>query len=303
MKHPAGKSPLDYIFVLRPALMPPVWTVFLLGNGFRATRFPARVDIELALAFGMLTLLFGAVYLFNQVYDIEGDRDNHKLFFLPLGLISVRAARIYYVALNIAALALAGAVSFTLFLLAAMILVLGVAYSAPPWRWKDRAYPALLANAFAHGTLVFLAGWLITGGMPGEGVIRSLPYLFAVGAIYLLTTIPDTPGDQKAGKRTLAVTLGPARTARWALGWYWASVLTAIYNIDLLFLLAALPVAYLFIRASGGAPELAIRAVRWAVGLLSLVACIYYPWYLAVLALGFALTRLYYRRRFELRYP
>jgi len=303
MRAPTRKSTLDYIFVLRPALMPPVWTVFLLGNGFRATHLPEPVHWPLVLGFGMLTCLFGAVYLLNQYFDVESDRRNNKLHFFPMGLIGKRAARVYYVSLNVMALALAAAVSLRVFLVALIIIVLGVAYSADPWRWKDRAYPALLANAAAHGTLVFLVGWFISAGKPGEGVMNSLPYFFAVGAIYILTAIPDTQGDLEVGKRTLAVVLGRERAARWALGWYWASVLLAFWNLDLLFVIAALPLAYVFIKAAAGRPEAAIRAVRWAVGLLSLVACLYFPWYLAILVVGYYLTRRYYRWRFDLAYP
>jgi len=303
MREPARKSALDYIFVLRPVLMPPVWTAFLLGNGFRATHLPQHVSEPLVLGFVMLFLLFGGVYLLNQYFDVKTDRQNRKLHFFPLGLITKREARVYYLVLNVLAIALAYAVSLRVLLVALMVAVLGVAYSADPWRWKDRGYPALWANAAAHGTLVFLAGWFISGGKLGEGLLRSLPYFCAVGAIYILTTIPDTDGDERSGKRTLAVTLGRPRAARWALGWYWASILTAVYNIDLLFLLAALPVAYLFMKAASGDPDSAMRAVRWAVGLLSLVACIYFPWYLAVLAVGFLVTRRYYRWRFDLTYP
>lgn len=303
MREPTRPSALDYIFVLRPALMPPVWTIFLLGNGFRATQLPERFHSALALGFGMLFLLFGGVYLLNQYFDVETDRRNRKLHFFPLGLISKRGGRIYYLLLNAAALALAYAISLRVLLIALCVIVLGVAYSADPWRWKDRAYPALWANATAHGTLVFLIGWFISGGKLGEGMLRSLPYFFAVGSIYILTAIPDTEGDDHSGKRTLAVALGRPRAARWALGWYWASVLVAFYNIDLLFLLAALPLAYLFVRASGGAPDRAAKTVRWAVGLLSLVACIYFPWYLALLVAGYLVTRRYYRWRFDLAYP
>lgn len=303
MREPTRGNVLDYIFVLRPVLMPPVWTVYLLGNGYRATHLPERLSLPLLLGFAMLSLLSGAAYLLNQYFDVETDRQNRKLHFFPLGLISKKAARAYYAILNVCALVLAYAVSLRVLLCASIVIVMGVAYSADPWRWKDRAYPALWANAAAHGTIVFLVGWFITGGKLGEGLLRSLPYFFAVGAIYMLTTIPDTVGDELSGKRTLAVVLGRARAARWALGWYWAAVLTGFYNIDLLFLMAALPVAYLFIKAAGGAPESATRAVRWAVGLLSLSACIYFPWYLALLLVGYWTTRRYYRSRFDLTYP
>jgi len=303
MKTPEGKNFLDYFFVLRPALMPPVWTIFLLGAGFRATQLPEAVTPHLIAAFVAIFWLAGGIYLLNQYFDIESDRINQKLHFLPLGLVSKSAALFLYILLNVAALAVAMWISLELFLLSLIIVMMGIAYSAPPWHWKNKPYAALIANAAGHGSVVFLFGWLLTNGPLPEGLVNSLPYFLAVGAIYLLTTIPDTEGDEQAGKRTLAVALGRVRCARWALGWYWGAVLTAFYTTDLLFLLAALPVAYLFIKAAKGDPERAVAAVRWSVGLLSVMACIYFPWYAAVLIVGFLGTRWYYKRRFGLIYP
>lgn len=303
MKTPTGKNVLDYLFVLRPVLMMPVWTIFLLGSAFRATQLPDRITADLILGCLILFWLFGAVYLLNQYFDIESDRLNNKLHFLPLGLVSKQVAIFLCVILNVAALGASLTVSLPFFALAILIALLGIAYSAPPWRLKDRPYAALIANALAHGSIVFLFGWSAAHGSLAEGLIISLPYFFAVGAIYILTTVPDIDGDAASGKRTLAVVMGRTRAARWAFGWYLASVLLAIYSLDLLFLLAAIPVALFFYRASRGDAAIATQTVRWSVGLLSLVACIYYPWYALVLLAGFFATRAYYRRRFDLIYP
>lgn len=303
MKTPEGKNLLDYFFVLRPVLMMPVWTIFLLGAGFRASHLPDRITLDLVLTYLLMFWLFGAVYLLNQYFDTESDRLNIKLHFLPLGLVSKPAAMFLCILLNVTALAVAPIVSLPAVVLTVLIVLLGIAYSAPPWRLKDRPYAALIANATAHGSTVFLFGWFAAGGSILEGAITSLPYFLAVGAIYLLTTVPDTEGDLVVGKRTLAVVMGRPRAARWAFGWYLAAVLLAIYTLDLLFLLAALPVALFFYRAARGDADVAKQTVRWAVGLLSAVACIYYPWYALVLVGGFFATRSYYKRRFDLVYP
>jgi chlorophyll synthase len=303
VKIPRQRHAIDLLFVMRPALLPPVWTIFLLAVGGQAKQVPQPVTISLVLGFLSLSMLFGAVYVLNQYFDIESDRTNQKLHFLPHGLISKGTALGMYGLLTTLALSAAFYASPPFGLLSVIIVLLGVAYSAPPFKLKDRAIPALLANATAHGSLVYLCGWCLAGRPIAEGIEASLPYFFAVGAIYILTTIPDLLGDRASGKTTLAVHLGASRAGRWALGWYWAGLLMAFYTVDLLFVLAALPLAMLFVKAGDGNPEHAIRAVRWAIGTLSIGACILFPGYALILLIGFFATRAYYKWRFDMAYP
>jgi 4-hydroxybenzoate polyprenyltransferase len=290
---------LDYVFFLRPVLLLPVWTTFLLGCG-RTDRFWPTA----AIAIGMLSLsaAFGAAFVLNQYFDVEGDRRNRKCPFISSGRISRPSALRYYGLLLLLALGTAIAIPWAIALILA-VLALGVLYSAPPWRWKDRPYAALFANALAHGGVVFLCGQRAAGVDLLKAVTPALPYLFGVAAVYLLTTIPDLEGDRETGKRTLAVTLGPERTARWALGWYLSAVLLALYTVDVLFVLGVLPSAPWFVRVGRGRLEDVSRASRWAVAGLSAAAVITHPWYAIVLAAGWVCTRAYYRWQWNLRYP
>jgi chlorophyll synthase len=307
MKQPTTGHPLDFIFVLRPVLLVPVWTICLCGAALDTRHIPTSLSTETVVVLFALTALFGGVFIINQYYDVETDRLNGKGHFLPLGLISPRQCVIYYVLLNVAAFALLAGLSPRFVLLAGLILVLGFLYSAPPWRLKDRAFAALVANAMAHGSIVFLFGWF--SAHDGTHVdyaatgLGSLPYFFAVGAVYLLTTVPDRWGDEQTGKQTLAVIMGPQRTARWALGWFAAALLLGFYTLDLLFVLAALATLPSVYGAREGGSVQVARAVKWTVVGLSAVACIPYPLYAAFLLAGYALTRVYYKWRFDLKYP
>jgi len=293
----------DYLFVLRPALLVPVWTIYLRGAAARSEHVPAATDPATIAVLIMHLLLFGGVYVLNQVYDLDTDRVNDKGHILTRGIIQPKTARYMHLLLSLLGLGLAWWQSYRMFALALVIVVLGIAYSAPPWRLKDRPFPALAVNALAHGSIVFLSGWFLgtTGWI--AGLVASLPYLFAVGAVYILTTVPDTAGDREVGKRTLAVHMGPERAARWALGWYWAALLSGLYTVDVVFVFAALPTAPLYWRAAGGDPVRARRAILWSVGLLSLAAGFHYPWYLGLLGAGWLAARIYYRRRLGVSFP
>lgn len=292
---------LDYIFFLRPVLLVPVWTIFLLGSGGDLLAL-GTLDVSQAAGLLSMTAVFGGAFVLNQYFDQESDKRNRKCLFLPSGLIGGRAALCYYAVLNLIALGgLYWAPRATLFVV--LVLSLGVIYSCGPWRWKDRPYLALVANGVAHGLLVFQAGRAVAGSDVSSAFLSSLPYGCGVCAVYLLTTIPDLEGDRQSGKRTLAVTRGPLRTARWALGWSLAALLLAVYAVDVLFVLASFPALPAFVRAGRGHLGKIDSAVRWSVGGLSCAAALLYPWYAAVLLVGFFATRSYYRRWWDCTYP
>ena len=73
----------DYIFLMRPALMPAVWSLFLFGLCHAPGNVQTTNTPHMFLSLGLLTLVMGAGYIHNQLHDIESDRINNKLFLLP----------------------------------------------------------------------------------------------------------------------------------------------------------------------------------------------------------------------------
>ena len=89
---------------------------------------------------------------------------------------------------------------------------LGVLYSIPPIQLSARGVgEATVAVAF--GVLpVTGAAWLQSGIVDSEVVLVSIPVSLWVAAILLINGVPDITADAAAGKRTLAVRLGPRGT-------------------------------------------------------------------------------------------
>jgi 4-hydroxybenzoate polyprenyltransferase len=294
-------TPLDFLFFARPVLLLPVWTIALLG-----TVVPGRLPIDgwrwVAL-FVHLSCLFGAVYTLNQIRDIESDRLNRKLFFLPEGLISLTAAWRYTIALNLVALGMASWFGLASAILTAAVIVLGVVYSVGRQPWKNRPLLGFLANAVGHGTLVFLIGRVFTGQTMAGSLWPSLPYFLAVGAVYLATTVPDATGDRLSDKRTAAVCLGGQLTMAIAALLVSASVALAAAVPDRHLLVAAIIVWPVFGLGVWRTRAWAARAAQAAVLALSLSAVWTYPAYGVLLIVGFVGTRLFFRWRFGMDYP
>lgn len=295
-------KPADAIFVGRPILLIPLWTISLHFLTV-ASRGRGGIDIHTDLyALAGLTLIMMGAYIINQVFDIETDRINDKLYLLPRGIISVRAAWALYVVFSMLGLAITFAFVRNALWPCLLTVVLGIAYSVPGVRLKDYPVAGLLANAVTFG---FLAPACVA---PDAVTIEYgrpvIPYFLAVTTVYILTTIPDMAGDAATGKKTVAVVLGPKRTLWLALVTAILTVWTAVFSGNaevavIAGITAALVVASLISFES----RLLLAACKAPILLLTLAAAYHFPAYLILLALTIVLTRVYYKNRFGIIYP
>ncbi len=293
---------LDHLFVIRPVLMPPVWTILLLGH-HRSAAISGEANLA-GLILLLVTFGVGAVYLLNQIYDIESDRINRKLFFLAEGHISKKKAILQTIVLNLISIIPAYLISLRLGLLFTLGFLFGFIYSVPPFSLKERPLGGLLCNALAHGNLAFLLGWSMNGNLSGKSILFSLPYMFAVGAVYLNTTVPDMEGDRSSGKITLAVRWGKEASVFLSLVLVMAAIIISFLVEDIPFFIAsamALPF-YLWGTVTKNTKDI-VLSTKLSILFLSVAAGFFYPWYFAVLILGFLGTRLYYKARFHYDYP
>jgi len=306
---PERSSPADYIFLLRPMILIPVWTFFLLGawHGSRSTGTP--IDFQLLLSgIAFFTAVVGAAYIINQITDREADRASGKLFLISHGVISVRAAwtqAVILAVLSIAASAILMSREFIYILLAGA--ALGAAYSLEPFRLKRRPVLDVLANAVANGALNTLAGWAAIGA-PLEGIVILAPYPLAVAAVHLSTTLADIDGDRACGLRTSGVAVG--RRAGMVIstllmaGSFAVAVLTrntpAFYgsSVSLLFFI----IASISERKKSSGTGILLPA-KISTLAYSLAAGFLFPAYILLLAAVIILTRIYYGKRFGIRYP
>jgi 4-hydroxybenzoate polyprenyltransferase len=293
---------LDYLFVIRPVLMPPVWTILLLGH-HRSAVLSGESNLP-GLILLLVTFLVGAVYLLNQIYDVESDRLNKKLFFLAEGHISKKNAIFEIVLLNLISIIPAFFISLQLGLLFTLGFLFGFFYSVPPFSLKGKPIGGFLFNILAHGNLTFLAGWLMNQALSGKAILFSLPYMFAVGAVYLNTTIPDIEGDKRSGKITPAAKWGKERVVIFASILVFFATALSLFIKDIPFFIAsALVFPFFLFSALTKKNNAIVLSTKLSILFLSIAAGFFYFWYFAILVLGFLGTRYYYKARFKLDYP
>ncbi len=301
----------DYIFILRPTLFFPVWTVYAAGyfafhnfsgDGQNGTA-PALDGAALSLL-GVLTLLMGSGYILNQLCDVETDRRNHKLFLIADGHVSSRAAWTEMIVLGAFTLGAGFFYGMEIgVLLATIFLLTGVFYNVAPFQWKGRPLMGVVANALG-ALLIFTAGWWslqIDWHLP---VQHAIPYMLAVAAVYLYTTLLDLDGDAEMQKMTFGVRYGLRTTAIAGCGLELGALASAWWLNDFVIFYPALIAAPFFLWAAVK-PCLAkvSRAIKLPILFLALAICFKVWQFFLLLAFVFFLSRWYYRRRFGLNYP
>jgi 4-hydroxybenzoate polyprenyltransferase len=282
--------------------MVPAWTILLLGHHRSAVLAGKSNSPGLVLL--LTTFLVGGVYLLNQIYDMESDRLNKKLFFLSEGYVSKKNAIFQTVFLNAISIIPAYLISLDLGFLFTLGFLFGFFYSAPFFSFKGRPLTGFLSNILSHGNLTFLAGWASSQTLSGKAILFSLPYMLAVGVVYLNTTIPDMEGDERSGKITLAVRWGKGKVVIFALILVLIATSLSFLIKDIPFLVAsALSLPFFLFGALTKKNKDIILSTKLSILFLSIAAGFFYPWYFAILLLGFLGTRLYYKARFHYDYP
>jgi len=305
----ARPHPADYIFLMRPMILIPVWTFFLLGarHGASAGGVSPGLGPLLAGLFSF-TALLGAVYIANQIADRDTDRAGGKLFLVAGGIVSIRAAWIEAAILVAASFGLAIAFLPRPFIaILAASLALGAAYSLEPARLKRRPVLDVLANAAGNGVLNTLAGWIVVGA-PLAGWEILVPYPLAVASVHLATTLADRGADERTGLRTSGVALGERRGIVVATALMGAAAVAARLAGNGEALAASLlSIPFFLLPARDGRaetpPSRFLLPAKAATLVFSVVAGFLFPVYLPCLAAAIALTRLYYARRFGMAYP
>lgn len=241
-------SCFDYIAILRPDILILTWTCVLFGFYKGATTlqnttisnslvdkiiFDYHPDILLFLiAYGCLS---GAVYILNQIMDINSDRVNGKGLMLAVNRISVQSAYLEVVILSVIGLSIILILfSKELLYIAIISVFLGLAYSLRPIRLKGRPIFDLLSNALGYGLIAIAAGWAVVTPLQWWYIIKyTLPYISVYGAIYVVSALTDVRGDKISGDITTAVVLGRSTSLTLAVSLSLLTLLLATLNGDI----------------------------------------------------------------------
>lgn len=172
--------------------------------------FPFERTIIGLFAFSLAT---ASVFVLNQYFDREADRENEVKSTLPVasGRITPRRTLIFSFLLVISCLILASIANVHALPLFIAYLGLWTAYSTPPFRLKSVPVADFVVSGIGAGFLPFLIGGAITGNP-----ISSFPSIMS-GAVpliivhcgsHIIQAVGDYEVDRKTGVQTFVVRYG-----------------------------------------------------------------------------------------------
>ncbi len=309
MAHKSCYASARYIFFCRPLLLIPVWTVFLLLYDFEYSNSPFTFEQLLNLT--LISSLTASGYVINQIFDRRSDSINNKLGFLepPISL-KLSFAWTLYAALILSSYVFAFNHIELLAPFSASVIV-GLLYSAPLFRGKDRPFAGLVLNAIPYSVIIWWAlvaqerGAIEAFALMSPTSAQTLSSLVcALGGIYLITTIPDMSGDAKTNKQTIAVRFGPRVALKGAVGLLFGSLLFGVLADSMaLYVTAAFATALSVVALLTGKSGHMLLAAKAPILVLSAFVAYQHPAYGVFLLALVALTRLYYQKRFGIVYP
>jgi chlorophyll synthase len=312
----------DYLFVMRPLILVPAWSFYLLGSaaGRRAAGVtPAWFDWSpgapppFYFGFACLTAVLVSAYLLNQIFDQESDRLNGKGHFLTRGIFTAKTVLVMAVTAFLVASFLFRYVAESQREVLVLAVVISLAYSAPPLRLVARPFVDLLANAVGYGGIAYMAGFAAWNPRLEHAVLLSIPYVFLVGAVFLHTTLLDAAGDRQSGKKTTTVVIGEDRSVSLScvlvmagLGPAFAISFLRFHDwlAPLLLGLCAVILVHAALKSnrteSTGPSSQAVQLITLVV---TVPAAATWPAYVVLLLPVILAARLYYTVRFGITYP
>jgi 4-hydroxybenzoate polyprenyltransferase len=202
--------------------------LFFFGLGSTLFAIPPYNVLPISISFSLVT---GAIFILNQHFDRKSDKSNPQKKHLPVaaGELSPTQSSVLFVSLFAIGLLLTAVVDYTVLFLFITYIGVGIAYSAPPIRFKKRPVIDLLAVGIGAGILPFLIGLQGSGQLT---VDSSLPLIWRRYQEILLCIIPlvlfqiashifQAIGDYEADKgekiTTFVVRFGKEKSAKTAL--------------------------------------------------------------------------------------
>ncbi|MFQ5648782.1 MAG: UbiA family prenyltransferase [bacterium] len=313
-------KPFDYIFVLRPVLFFPVWTVFLAGYyGQEKTAVAAELHgmngagsaggISFLWVGLALTLLMGAIFILHQVMERKSENRSRNLRLIAPNYLTPKAAFIEAVVLALGAILFSFMLSWKLgVVFVGLLLITGLLYSFSPFNFKDKPIAAVLTAALG-AFLIFLAGWLLNGQVSKELLVYAVPYVSVIIAIFIITTLPDEEGAP-SGASSFGAKYGLAVTVYTGLFFDLIAVISAyVLQDELIFYPAFFSLPFFVWAGMSLKLHDVARAMKYPIFLLALTIC--FKWgiehdsftlFLGLVGVYFV-SKLYYRLRFGVNYP
>lgn len=247
-------SPSPWIEAARPRTLPAAVAPVLVGTAAASTFALWRALAALLVSLAIQIAVNFANDLFDGVKGVDSPERVGPRRAVAAGLISPKAMKMGMIgALTVAAaagLALAIDVGYELLAVGALCFIAALAYSGGSRPYASRGLGELFVFIFFGLVATVGSQYVQDGELSQVAYVAAIPVGLLASAILVVNNLRDIGTDEAAGKRTLAVKLGDARTRK---------VYQALVVIALLYTFVVAGIAGSFL------PLLALAATPFAV--------------------------------------
>jgi 4-hydroxybenzoate polyprenyltransferase len=256
----------------------------------------------------VFSLSVAAVYILNQIADIEVDKKNGGLPLLASGIVGKTSAWICAGVLFLFSVIIpliSG--DHPLILLSTSSLLLGILYSFKPTYFSGKPILDFISNALGYGVIAFGAGWYLSGNtfFPNSKFFSSsLPYFLLMCAGSISSTVPDKDADTSENKNTTAVVFGASSANTVAILALAGSLVTSLYQNDFIAAVCSIVPLPFYIGFMIKPNQFFMESTYKTGGALTMIcAALILPLILPVGIIVFISTLLYFRIRHKVLYP
>jgi 1,4-dihydroxy-2-naphthoate octaprenyltransferase len=219
---PGRVSPLSaWLFAARPATLPAAIVPVVVGTAASGRGAHLRVSVFLAALAASILIQVGTNFS-NDYFDYVRRADTETRLgprrLIQLGIATPRrvltAGLLCFALAALLGLYLISVGGWPILVIGLVSILSGLAYTGGPWPLAYHGLGDLFCFVCFGVLAVTGSAYLQTGTFTGWALAAAMPVGFLVTAILVVNNLRDIPTDRQAGKRTLAVILGPrgART-------------------------------------------------------------------------------------------
>jgi 4-hydroxybenzoate polyprenyltransferase len=189
------------------------WLGWIFNFGFGSVLFCASPFEITAIVFFAFSLATASVFVLNQYFDRDADRENEVKSNLPVasGRITPRRTLIFFFLLVISCLILVLIANVHVLPLFIVYLGLWTAYSTPPFRLKSVPVADFVISGVGAGFLPFLMGLGLSDKVVSNIsliMLGAMPLMLIQCGGHIIQAVGDYEADRKTGVHTFVVRYG-----------------------------------------------------------------------------------------------
>lgn len=253
---------------VKPSSSWQVWWRLLRPHTLTAAFIPVVIGTMLALLdgkfhfllfFSMLLaslLIQTATNMFNEYYDYKRGLDTAESVGIGGAIVRdgiepkvvLRLGGILFVISLLIGVYISATTSWWIAVVGAISMAAGYFYTGGPHPIAYTPYGEIVAGFFMGLIIILISFFIQTGTVTLKSVLISIPISILCGAILTANNIRDREGDEKSGRRTLAIILGHDNSikflaAMFAISYLWivGMIVSGYASIWLLLVFISLP--------------------------------------------------------------